>query len=122
MVATSQRRCLWTETELHVKALPLTKMDPHESTCCSRAARPYNPQHSSVSATAVTCEVLKDERYCKKRFVFLELKGRVFMSLYVSLRTSYGFRQVHAPFQGKTEKSFWSLNGNGFREEANCVS
>lgn len=45
------------------------------------------------------------------------------MNLYRSLRTSYGFRQVHVPSQIKTEgKQFWSLNENGFGDEANSIS
>lgn len=45
-------------------------MDSHEALCSSRAAQPYNPQHFSISARVVTCEVLKDGRYCKKKVLY----------------------------------------------------
>lgn len=38
----------------------LSQKHPHEAIYSNRATQPYSPQHFSISARAVSCEVLKD--------------------------------------------------------------
>lgn len=55
----------------------LSQKDPHEAIYSNRAAQPYSPQHFSVSARAVTCEVLKDERHYEKKGCISQAQRRL---------------------------------------------
>lgn len=83
---------------------------------CPAAGLPNPNRHFPVSARVVTCEVLKDERYCKKKFCVFRAQRRlinkwVFMSVLEHCMASGKYMLLFRAKQRRSSFGLWMEMG-----------